>query len=186
MAQLDIERKQGSSWLWWLLGIIVLALLIWWVVSLFDNDNEVAAGDVVAPAAVATAPAAAPMNDMGTITSLDQLTSGDMTAMAGRHISLNGVPVENVVSDKGFWVGNSPTQHVFAVRNNQMAQMTPPDGAVNQGQTVNLAGTVMAMPADLTQSATEWNLKSTDTQALGNERVYIQVDSLTITSGNGM
>lgn len=179
MAQLDIQKKQGASWIWWLIGLIVLALIIWWLVAGNDNDAQVAeAPGAVAP--VATAPAAAPAAAAPVTDVVIVVTAPNPADFVGQHVELRGVHVQSVVSDKGFWVGPSDTQRLFAVRTNQTAPFTPPNGAVDPGQTVDLFGVVEAMPDDLTPQTTEWNLASTDTAALGAERVYIRVDSLTI------
>lgn len=62
MADIDIQKKRGSAWLW-LLGLAALALLIWLVAEAFDRDDEaeVVAAEAVAPAAVAPAAPAGPV-----------------------------------------------------------------------------------------------------------------------------
>ena len=40
MADINIEKKSsGSKWIWIILGLIILALIIWWIVG--DNDEEI-------------------------------------------------------------------------------------------------------------------------------------------------
>lgn len=39
MADIHIDRKRTSIWPW-IIGLIVLALLIWALYELFDRDNE--------------------------------------------------------------------------------------------------------------------------------------------------
>lgn len=39
MADIDVERKGGMGWLWWLLGLIVLALVVWAIVEAMDTDE---------------------------------------------------------------------------------------------------------------------------------------------------
>lgn len=69
MADIDIERKSGSKWWLWLLGLLLLALLAWALIEMLDDDEpEVAAVVDPAPAApvapvadpVVAAPAAMP------------------------------------------------------------------------------------------------------------------------------
>lgn len=67
MADIDVQRKESSSIWPWIIGLIVLALLIWLLASLFDNDDEVepiveapvAAPVVAPPIAEPVAPVAA-------------------------------------------------------------------------------------------------------------------------------
>jgi hypothetical protein len=48
MAEIDVERKSSPTWIWWLLGLIVLGLIAW--VALSGDDPEPA--DTIAPAPV--------------------------------------------------------------------------------------------------------------------------------------
>lgn len=48
MAEIDIERKQTTAWPWILLGLVVLALLAWWLLGHRSTDARAAA---VTPAA---------------------------------------------------------------------------------------------------------------------------------------
>lgn len=52
MADLNVERKQRSIWPW-IIGLIVLALLVWLLASMFgDDDREVVTDDPAAEAVV--------------------------------------------------------------------------------------------------------------------------------------
>lgn len=190
MAQLDIQQKKGAGWLWWAIGLVVLALLAWWIVAGNDRavvvdggrDGEADSG-VVAPAVAADgqpAGAGSPMS-ASMITELSTLTGASTIGdLAGRPVVLTDAPVFAAVSDKGFWIGSDSDaqQRVFVVRGNQMAAYTAPDGAVNAGTRVNIYGTVQKMPADLTQQNTTWNIKSTDSQLLAKYPLFIQADSV--------
>lgn len=198
MAQIDIQQKHGSSsWIWWLIGIIVLALIVWWIVAANRDDNT-ATAEVTTPATgVATGVAAVPATGAyantgsaagatgGTITDLSTLTSGG-SDLVGRSVALTGVPVARAVSDKGFWAGTGEGagQGVFVVRGNQNASYTAPNGAVVAGKSVNIFGTVQAMPSDLTEQNTAWKLSSTDRSKLAQQQVYISADSVRIASSS--
>lgn len=41
MADINVERKKHHAWPW-ILGLVVLALLVWAIASMTDGDNEVA------------------------------------------------------------------------------------------------------------------------------------------------
>ncbi|HEY0970699.1 MAG TPA: hypothetical protein VGE02_06975 [Gemmatimonadales bacterium] len=184
MAEIPIERRSGSSWLVWAVLLVLAALLAWWLLGRGD-ESRVAGGDVMADS-VATAPAAAaPATEpaaedesAAVVSDLAQLTgAADAAALVGRRVALSSVNVQDVVSDRGFWVGSGEDDRVFAVR---MEQVTPPDGAVNPGQTVSLQGVLRAMPSNLEEQRTPWNLGSTDVSVLAAQSVYIEVDSVAI------
>jgi len=193
VAHIDIQKKSGSGWVWWIVGLIILALLAWWLIGAMNGDRTSASDGVVAttvvvPLAVSEVPArpanssavtTGPITDLATLT-----TASSASVLAGRTVVLTGAPVASVVSDKGFWAGDSSAagQRVFVVRGNQDASYTAPDGAVNPGTRVNVYGVVQAMPSDLTQQSTEWNLKSTDRQVLATQPIYIHADSIRMAS----
>ncbi|HEV2149857.1 MAG TPA: hypothetical protein VGR37_20835 [Longimicrobiaceae bacterium] len=56
MADINVERKQRNIWPW-IIGLIVLALLVWLLASMFGRDDE---AEVPDDAVVVEAPAAAP------------------------------------------------------------------------------------------------------------------------------
>jgi hypothetical protein len=192
MAQIEIEKKSGgTNWLWWIIGLIIAALLLWWLISAFSSHdaNAAAVTDTTAAmtAPVATTPVATTTNlppAAGTpITDMAMLTTvNDTTGLVGRPVQLTNVPVSNVVSDRGFWVGSSGSR-VLAVRMDQLSPMTPPNGAVNAGERVDVFGTLRSVPTDLTAQALPWHPKtSADSAALTGQRVYIAADSVRILS----
>ena len=181
MAEINIERKQGGGWIWWLLGLAVLAALLWWLLAGRNDDEAVVAGDTAAVVAPGAESPATGVAATGPITDLAMLGAASTADMAGRQVMLTGVPVQEVVSDKGFWLGTE-SERVFVVRGDESSPATPPDGAVNAGQTLAVYGVVQNMPSDLTQQTTAWNLRSTDVSALAGQRVYVQADSVQIIS----
>ncbi len=63
MAQLDIQEKRSSTTWAWVIGIIVIALIIWGLWELFDRDaDEIAPATSMAnpPVLVASLPNSAP------------------------------------------------------------------------------------------------------------------------------
>lgn len=185
MAHIDIQKKQSHGWIWLALGALVLALLLWWLLAGSDRgqvvENEVPDPIAAAPG-VATSRTEAEggvITDLGTILSRD-----DGASLMGRRVALTDVPVADVVSDNGFWIGSGTEvgQGVFAVRTNTAQPSTPPDGAVNEGQQVTVHGIITAMPSDLNRQTVTWNLRSTDQEVLAKHRVYIHVDSVRIGS----
>lgn len=57
MAEIKIQEKQGSSWILWVVGLVILALVIWWVVGRDDRDDDVNVGAATTvPSVVETGP----------------------------------------------------------------------------------------------------------------------------------
>lgn len=148
MADIDIERKSSKSWIWWLLGLIALALLVWWIAEMMDDDDEVA----VVPAA--TAPVVDPAVPAPVATAPAGLTIAQVlanpAAHAGQSFSTGPVRVAEVVSDRGFWVENEG-QRLFVVKNEspqpgvadvQGQADTRAGRQVNAGETVQINGTL--------------------------------------------
>ena len=54
MAEIEIQKKRGAPW-GWIIAIIVLALALWGIVEMMDDDDEL---DTVADPAAMTVPAA--------------------------------------------------------------------------------------------------------------------------------
>jgi hypothetical protein len=62
VADIDVERKSGPPAWMWILGLILLALIIWAIVSMMGRDDTRTVApltDTVAPVETTTAPAAA-------------------------------------------------------------------------------------------------------------------------------
>lgn len=187
MAQLDIQEKRGSNLVWWIVGLIALALVLWWFFArtTVNTVTTAADGDVAAPIVATTGAMAgnSTSNDADAVTDLSLLAGAtSLGDLASRRVMLTSVPVARVVSDKGFWAGNGTDGHqaVFVVRGNQNASYTAPNGAVDAGKRVNVYGTVQAMPANLTQQGTSWNLDATDQQMLSAQPLYVSADSVRI------
>lgn len=63
MADLEVERKGPSIWPW-IIGLIVLALLIWALVGLFEDDRAATTDPAVEqPVSVESRPEIGPVAD---------------------------------------------------------------------------------------------------------------------------
>jgi hypothetical protein len=141
MAEINVERKSGMGWLWWVLGLIVLALLIWWVIP--DGEEEVA---VMEPAPMVTPTTTPEPIAQGTLCVAQVLSAP--TTYIGQTLGTCPMRVVEVVSDRGFWIEENG-QRVFVVINEGTQQNPQPGVAdaqgqqaeqpdVNAGQTVNI------------------------------------------------
>jgi hypothetical protein len=70
MAEIPVEKKNGSSWWMWLIGLLVLLVIIWFVWQMFDRDRD--GVNTTTPAAVT-----------GTATTTPAATNGTLAAPAG-------------------------------------------------------------------------------------------------------
>lgn len=147
MAEIPIERKSGVPWWVWLLAALLIVALLWWLLD--DGDGaETAYTD--APVATGTMPTETVTPPA--ITSLAAIARPD-AAIDGRAVNLDGVAVQQVISDAGFWIGASADERVYVLLNEQRTPGTPTEGRVdvNPGQTVNIDGTVRSSTEGLGQ-----------------------------------
>ena len=156
MAEIPVEKKGGIPWWVWLLLALLVAALLWWMLDDDDAPEQVAAApyeEVAAPAA--TDPVVGPQTTTAA-PSTGTASSGPITDMAaiggaaaagevvGRQVELNNVPVLEMVSDAGFYIGSSPTDRVYVLLDEQKTPNQPGEGRVNvnKGQTIGLSGMV--------------------------------------------
>jgi hypothetical protein len=71
---------------------------------------------------------------------------GALSAFENRPETGDGVEVQSVVSDEGFWVGPSEQQRIFVV---YVAGASPVD--INAGSTVSFTGALQPLPIDFDQ-----------------------------------
>lgn len=130
MADIDVQRKGGMGWLWWILGLLLLALIIWWIASGDDEADEAAFTEpapVVEPTALPE-----PVATSAGMTIADIL--GNPASFVGQPFSDDEVRVAEVPTDRGFWIEDQG-QRLFVVLIDN-PQEEPLD--VNPGQTVRI------------------------------------------------
>ena len=172
MAEIPVEKKNGTPWwVWLLLGLLLLGLL-WWLLS---DDDEVEAVDTAAPVAVetdtgsvsddtamvgATAAGAAAGTAVGAtaggpITDLATIIGATDDSLVGREVRLTGVTAGAVPEDAGFYVTGAGGERVWVVLEEVRTPNTPIEGRVDvdQGDTVDIVGTLRSDPAARTGAA---------------------------------
>ena len=174
MAEIPVEKKSGIPWWVWLLLALLIAALLWWLLDDGDEPEQVAAApyeEVAAPADAGAAPiapvdadatagsttadAAAGAASPGVIRDLSAVRGADASGeIVGRQVELSSVPVLEMVSDAGFYIGSSPADRVYVLLNEQETPNQPGEGRVNvnKGQTIDLSGAVRSaadVPAGL-------------------------------------
>ncbi len=137
MADINVERKGTSIWPW-IIGLIVLALLIWLLAGLFDNDDEIepiAEAPIAAP--VTPAPIAQGPACVGEVI-------GNPVGYVGQRLGECQVQVVDVPTDRAFWIEENG-QRVLVILNEGpgagvadtqgQSEMTPD---INPGQSIRL------------------------------------------------
>ncbi|MFW6080034.1 MAG: hypothetical protein ACODAE_10460 [Gemmatimonadota bacterium] len=182
MADINVERKGPSIWPW-VIGLLVLALLIWAIAEMVDTDEEVAVEEPVeevteAPAAVPEPEAVEPdieepdfaIEEATELETLMPLGSEDV----GQPVLVSG-EVVGVPTPDGFFV------HTGTEENDVIWVQLPAwseDGDqwmmddIEQGQNVDIVGVVQPLQADQATQAVEdaelsadedfqdWNVRS--------------------------
>ena len=155
MADINVERKKGPGILPWILGLLLLAALIFGISRCSRDEDPVPVApvtDTMATDTTAMAPAPAPMDTgaaaMGAAGAAGAAAAGGMIPVAqllgtpdasvGQSVS-GSARVTEVVSDRGFWIEEGG-QRMFVVMGEPQAAENRID--VNAGQTVRLSGTV--------------------------------------------
>ena len=113
----------------------------------------------------------------GTITDLMMIVdSDDPTMYLDRAVELQGVEVQDVVSDKGFWVGPNAETKIFAWLDQEPTPGDATEGRydINTGSRWILMGTLRAMPDDEALMSS-WGLSEDLVASLEGERVYFYV-----------
>ncbi len=149
MADVRVERKEPSERrgpsIWpWIIGLLVLALLIWAIAEMVDTDEtqiaeveEVEPGQPVPPAAVP-----APEEGAASIPAI----LSNPTAHVGQQF--NGeVRVVETVSNRGIWV-EQQGQRMFAI---VTALSAAEPKRINPGQMLRITGGMLRDPSYLQQ-----------------------------------
>ena len=176
MADINVERKTGTGWLWWVLGLIILALLIWWVAAPGDEDvamvEPVAEQPIVPPL---TTPE--PIAEAPGVTIADVL--GNPTMYVGTDFSQE-VMVADVPTDRGFWIEDQG-QRLFVVIN-ESAQAGTADvqgraaerPRLREGDMIQITEGTLQDPTQLQNVAGEVDQQTQ--QILAGQRVFLNTN----------
>lgn len=130
MAKIPVEKKQRPSWIWWLLGLLLLGGLTWILAEAFDDEEELDVADVEEVEPLPPPPTAEP----------EEVDIGSILENPGEHMGepfpSTEVSVSSVPTDRGFWIsadGDSLFALIIDVPEEQ-----PKD--INPGQTLQIEG----------------------------------------------
>ena len=130
MADIDVERKSGNNWIWWLLGLIVLGLLLWWLLAGRGDDDA----DLEPVTATAVEPLPAPAEPMP---AAEGATLAAILANPAQYVGTEfsgQVQVVEVPTDRGFWIEQDGTRMYALIVDGPAEQ--PLD--INPGQMVQI------------------------------------------------
>lgn len=204
----DVPKKRSLAWLWILLGVLLLALLAWWLLDddgddmdasptvvteqteeptvdeteepLAEETEEPQAGETTEPEPTGDGSAAATVG-LVMVGETDLLAEdADPLTLVGESVEAQDVVVQALVADEAFLVGPSPERTVL-VRIVPFAGANEPESPVDvsEGDTVSFTGTVAEW-----DEAVRADMQLVDEEALaGNAgQVYVQINELEITS----
>ena len=184
MADINVERKGPSIWPW-IIGLLVLALLIWAIAEMVDTDQpEVATVERVeqepaaVPAPVPAEPQPGAAADIGTVLPLG---ADDV----GRQVMVSGTVVGQPTQD-GFWIQPTSAQNeVFFVRSPAHTSTGQPLDAssLSSGQQVSIMGTIEQASASQVNT---WIEQSQLRSASGFENWNVHTDYMIGSAQTGM
>lgn len=172
MADINVERKGPSIWPW-IIGLIVLALLIWALTELFDDDDDLVTEPIADDTAMVE-PGPEPMDaDAMLIAFPVREIVADPGAFADRPLS-GEVRVTDVPTDRGFWI-EQDGQRLFAILRDQPDE-EPID--INPGQTLRISDATVLSGNRITPVTGELDA---DTRAIvEGEDVVLSIDEANI------
>lgn len=113
----------------------------------------------------------------GAITDVSQIASSRRPeSLVGETIQLRGVNVQEVSGTQAFWVGDNAAERVLVVVEQPYGQVQSAD-ELDEGETVNIQGTVQRMP-DPATAKSQWNLDTIDNSELANKPLYIRAERI--------
>lgn len=169
MAEIPVEKKSSSSWLWWLLLLAGLLALLYFLFFNVDGDADDLSDEAVAEQTV---------DDAATLDTLDTADTAAATAITGvagltmladyigRDVELSGVAVNRLVGDEAFTVGEGENE-TLVMFDEERTPNTPMEGNVdvNPGSNVTISGEVRDFPGDLPTNVTE-DLSASNSNAM--------------------
>ncbi|BDI60051.1 hypothetical protein [Qipengyuania nanhaisediminis] len=162
MAEIPVEKKSSTGWLWWVLLALLGAAVIWWVATDEDEAAVANGGETAAAATIEDADAmaadGAPADgvadgDAAVITSYAMLTGS--ADLIGRRVDFASVVADEPVGDESFLIGEGDNLTLVAFDERPTPDM-PKEGHVdvNAGSRVAIQGDIRAYEGDMPGTVT--------------------------------
>jgi hypothetical protein len=183
--------KHRPGWLWWLLGLLAVALIAALLIGLLGGDDSENAqnpaaqnGQSESTTAVAGSEASGALTAGGT--NLLPVPTSGLGDTVGEVAQGRDVVVQSVVTGQenpdaleGFWVGSSQQDRVYVEWGGDVGA-NEADYLPKVDEKVNLTGPVRAAPQDPAQTL---NLSSDDAQLVRSQGAYVNADEVTPADG---
>jgi hypothetical protein len=159
-------RSRRPRWLWALLALLALAILLFALAQCGNSTapSNAPVGSAGAEQGSLSAAGTSPL-PVAQVAGPD----GELTAQAGKAAAAQGVLVQSVPADEGFWVGTSETDRVWV----QLSGTDESGYVVEQGDRVDFTGQVAAHDPGL---ATQVGVDAAEgADQLGQQGVHIEV-----------
>lgn len=170
MAKIPVEKKQQPSWIWWLLGLLLLGGIIWVLVEAFDDEEELDVGGVEEVEPIPPPPT----------NEFEEVDLGAILANPSEYVGepfpTTEVTVASVPTDRGFWIsanGDSLFALIIDVPEEQ-----PKD--INPGQTLLIEGGTLHDSSYL-QELTGRPLDAATEETAEQQSIFVVVDERNIT-----
>lgn len=172
MADIHVDRRGPSIWPW-IIGLIVLALLIWALTELLDNDDDLVT-DPAGEQPARVEPAPEPMAPAPMVAALPVAEiAGDPASFEGRTVS-GEVRVSEVPTDRGFWIEDQG-QRLFVVLGDRPLE-DPID--IDPGQTIRITDARVVSASELGRISGD--LDDVTRRTAAREDVVLSVDESNI------
>ena len=214
MAEIPVERKEGGSFPWWLIPLLLLLLLLPLLyfcnrgatvvdnTNRYGNANRGANGNMVGSTTTSnTGNTAVIMNGNGSANDMTGGGSGstttmnrgavikdvnefgsasDKTALVGRGFFVNGVRVNEVLSDKVFTV-KSGSGEMFVMLDESLDSGGGKEKQIKPrpGQMINLGGEFQSVPTgEVKEETPSGGLNKNEYARMKGQNVYLHATSL--------
>ena len=184
----DDDRRKKRGFPWWLLALLALALiaLLLLLRSCGDDDDTDRSATTTPPAQTTPAPADDAAAEGGKLTARGEdllpVAGKDLASYAGDPAEGQGVRVQEVIPDEGFFVGTSEQDRVYVEYGGDVGETETGSNSYQAkvGDEVDLTGPVRPAPAEPEQTL---NLDKADADVVREQGAFINAETVEPAAG---
>ena len=171
MAEIPVEKKSSSKWLWIFLLVLLAALLLWWLFADNDGEADQLNGDT-----------AAIEQSADTMAVADNMTIAAILANPAEYYGATGfegtVTAGGPLTDRGFWIENDGAR-MFAIVIDEPAERRVD---INPGATLRLDGGTIRDASEISAEGIEGETLDQDTMnVIADQKAVLVIDEANIT-----